>query len=294
MACYHQAYMASQKSDEPLISYPLRAAVGLSVIHLCALAVFLPGMFSWSGLLVAFVLYWVTGAFGITLSFHRLLTHRSMKIWKPLEYVFGLFGTLALQGGPVEWVAIHRAHHAHTDKPGDPHDVNKGLTWAHLVWLVRRNDAIPSVDEQRRLAADVAGEPYYAMLERMHVPLQIVLGVALFLMGGWSWVVLGIFVRLVATYHITWLVNSASHHSGYRTYRTTDKSTNNWVVGLLAWGEGWHNNHHAFPSSARHGLGRFEIDTTWWVIRGLELLRLAKDVKVPSSALRARYALVQD
>ncbi len=112
----------------------------------------------------------------------------------------------------------------------------------------------------------------------------------LFAGGGVSWVVWGIFVRLVLTYHATWLVNSASHMFGYRTYRTTDLSRNNWWVALLSWGEGWHNNHHAFQFSARHGLRWFEIDVIWWVIRILAFLRLAGEIKVPSVAMRRRLA----
>jgi stearoyl-CoA desaturase (delta-9 desaturase) len=110
----------------------------------------------------------------------------------------------------------------------------------------------------------------------------------LFALGGWPLVIWGIFVRVVVTYHVTWFVNSAAHHSGYRTFRTGDRSTNNWWVALLTWGEGWHNNHHAFPFSARHGLRRFEIDVTWYSIRLLAMLRLARNIKLPTAAMMAR------
>ena len=224
---------------------------GLAIVHLGALCAFIPGTFHWSALIVLVVLYYTTGAWGICLGYHRLLTHRSLKLWKPLEYATAILGTLALQGGPIDWIATHRAHHAHTDKEGDPHDIHRGLLWT------------------------------------------ILLGVALVAIGGWPWLIWGLFVRIVITYHITWLVNSAAHHSGYQTFRTGDKSTNNWVVAFLAWGEGWHNNHHAFPFSARHGLRWFEIDATWWTIKILAWMKLARDIKLPTPAMLQRMKLPQ-
>ncbi len=273
--------------------------VALALIHVAALAVFIPATFSWSGVAVCIGLYYLTGAFGITLNFHRVLTHRSLKLWKPLEYATAILGTLALQGGPIEWVSTHRKHHAHTDADGDPHDVHRGLGWAHVEWLYRRNDARLLPDEQLRLAADLASDPFYVWLEQNNRWLQVALCVALFaagsLFGGWlggiSWLVWGGFVRVVLTYHITWLVNSAAHHVGYRTFKTGDLSTNNWWVAFLAWGEGWHNNHHAFPFSARHGLRWFEIDMTWITIRVLAALKLARDIKLPTPAMVQRLRL---
>lgn len=261
--------------------------VGLLALHLGALAAFLPGTFAWSAVAIAVALHYVTGGIGVSLGFHRILTHRSLQCPRWLEYAFAICGTLALQGGPIDWVATHRAHHAHTDREGDPHNVHRGLGWAHIEWLYRNNDARPTEAEQRRLAPDLVGDPFYRFLERTYVPWQVALGLVLFAIGGWPWVIWGIFVRVVVTYHVTWLVNSAAHHSGYRTYRTGDRSTNNWVVALLSWGEGWHNNHHAFPYSARHGLRWFEVDTTWYSIRLLAMLRMARDIKLPTpSALR--------
>ncbi|GAC1429453.1 MAG: fatty acid desaturase [Candidatus Velthaea sp.] len=271
--------------------YALRTGIGLAAVHVGALAVLIPNTFSWSGVAVALVLYYLTGAFGITLGFHRLLTHRSLKVAKPVEYLCAILGTLALQGGPIEWIATHRAHHAHTDREGDPHDVNRGLRWAHMQWLYRHNDARLSKEEQLRLAPDLANDKFYLFLENTYLFWQIALGIVLFALGGWSWVIYGVFVRCVGTYHITWLVNSAAHNSGYQTFRTGDKSTNNWWVAILAWGEGWHNNHHAFPFSARHGLRWFEFDFTWITIKALVALKLARDIKLPTEAMIARLAL---
>ncbi|MDB5040055.1 MAG: Delta-9 acyl-phospholipid desaturase [Candidatus Eremiobacteraeota bacterium] len=264
---------------------------GLAIVHLGALCAFIPGTFHWSALIVMTVLYYVTGAWGITLGYHRLLTHRSLKLAKPIEYACAILGTLALQGGPIDWIATHRAHHAHTDKEGDPHDVNRGLLWSHFEWLYKPNDAMLSPEEQLRLAPDLANDKFYRFMEKTYLLWTVALAVALFAVGGLSWLVWGIFVRIVITYHITWLVNSAAHHSGYQSFRTGDKSTNNWFVAFLAWGEGWHNNHHAFPFSARHGLRWFEIDATWWTIKVLAWMKLARDIKLPTPAMIQRLQM---
>jgi stearoyl-CoA desaturase (delta-9 desaturase) len=265
-------------------------AIGLGIVHLGALGVLIPALFSWQALAVAIVL-WVATGFGITLGYHRLLTHRSLALWKPAEYAIAILGTLALQGGPIEWVATHRAHHAHSDHDGDPHDSHKGMPWAHVEWLFRSNkDRVPVADRPR-WAPDLVKDPFYHFLDRNHVLVQVVLGLVLLGLGGWSWVVWGVFARIVFTYHGTWLVNSASHAVGYRTYKTGDRSTNNWWVALISFGEGWHNNHHAFPFSARHGLRWFEFDMTFWVIRILKWVRIARDVRIPTREMMQRLRL---
>ena len=273
-----------------MVSRDRRAAnfFGLTFIHLGALAALLPFAFGWSALVATAVLYYLIGTLGVTLCYHRTLTHRSLTLFKPLEYVLATLGALALQGDPIRWVATHRKHHAHADRQGDPHGRDRGFRWAHVLWLYRDNDAIPSPEEVQRYAPDLYADPYYRALQRFHAPLQLILAAALFAAGGWPWVVWGIFVRLVVSYHATWLVNSAAHSFGYRTFRTGDLSTNCWWVALISMGEGWHNNHHAFPFSARHGLRWFEFDLTWWNVRLLALLRLARDVRVPSAALLRR------
>jgi stearoyl-CoA desaturase (delta-9 desaturase) len=255
----------------------LSTGIGLGIVHLGALCAFIPGTFNWGAVVVMLVLYYITGAWGITLGFHRTLTHRSLRVNKYLEPVIAIVGVLALQGGPIEWIATHRAHHAHTDTKGDPHDIHQGGWWSHMAWLYRHNDARLTKEQQTRLAPDLAGSKFYQFLEKTYVL--------------WSWLIWGIFVRCVVVYHITWLVNSAAHMSGYQSFRTGDKSMNNWWVAILAWGEGWHNNHHAFPSSARHGLRWFEIDLTWMTIKVLSWLRLARDIKLPTPAMIARLSL---
>jgi stearoyl-CoA desaturase (delta-9 desaturase) len=264
--------------------------VGLALIHIGALAAFVPALFRFSDLAVVAIVSYCTGALGVTLCYHRVLTHRSLRLRKPVEYCFALFGTLALQGDPIRWVAVHRKHHAHSDHDGDPHNIALGFKWAHVDWLYRHNVAYPTEDEIARYAPDLSADPFYRALAYAALPLQLALAVVLFLAGGWAWVVWGVFVRLVFSYHSTWLVNSAAHMLGYRTYRTTDRSTNCWWVALLSFGEGWHNNHHAFPFSARHGLSWFEIDMTWWHVKLLAFLRLADRVRLPSEVMRRRLA----
>jgi fatty-acid desaturase len=271
------------------INWPI--AGSMLFIHIGALAAFVPALFSWSAVVVMVVLIMLTSAFGVSLCFHRSLTHRGLRLVKPLEYVAALLGTLALQGGPITWVSTHRTHHAATDKSGDPHGADRGFFWSHMGWLIRKNDAVPTPAERRRLAPELVADPFYRFLNRNNVQLQIALGVVLFAMGGLSWVVWGIFVRLVVAYHSTWLVNSASHMFGYRTYKTDDMSRNNWWVALLSWGEGWHNNHHAFQFSARLGLRWFEFDIVWIMIRVLKVFGLVRAIKVPSLEMRSRLRL---
>ncbi len=257
------------------------AFIALAIIHIGALGVFVPAFFSWWAIGAAVFLYFVTGM-GVTLGYHRLLTHRSLTLPRPLEYLVALCGVLSLQGGPLDWVATHRAHHAHSDADGDPHDANRGMPWAHFEWLFRTNKDRVEVDEYPRWVPDLLKDPTYRAMDKYHLVISLMLGVVLFLIGGWSFVVWALFARLVFTYHCTWLVNSASHAVGYQTFRTGDRSTNNWWVALLSFGEGWHNNHHAFPFSARHGMRWFEIDITYYTIKVLRWLRIASNVKLPT------------
>lgn len=272
---------------------PTRARInriGLGAIHIGALAALIPGTFHVSAVIAAAAVMYLTGGLGITLCYHRTLTHRGLRLRIPLEYALAVLGTLALQGDPIRWVATHRKHHVHSDELGDPHGRDRGFRWAHIRWLYQRNDAMPTSEELQRYAPDLCAQPFYRALAYVHGPLQLLLAAGLFAAGGWSWVIWGVFVRLVVSYHATWLVNSAAHSLGYRTYRTHDLSTNCWWVALVSWGEGWHNNHHAFPYSARHGLRWFEFDLTWWSIKALAVLRLADRIKLPPARALRRYS----
>lgn len=249
-------------------------------LHLAACLAFFPQFFSWAAVGVFFFLYWLTASLGICLGFHRYLTHKSFELPKYVGYFFALCGTLACQNGPNKWVAQHRMHHAHSDTPMDPHSMQYGFLWAHFSWMIYKNH----YDDPQKIIAhskDLQSDPFYRFLDNNFLKLQGVLAVILYAMGGWSFVIWGVFVRLVVAYHSTWFVNSAAHTFGYRNVKLKDDlSTNCWWVGLLAWGEGWHNNHHAFPSSAKHGLRPWEIDCTWIAIWVLKTLGLAKNIKV--------------
>lgn len=264
----------------------------LVLIHVLAITAFWPVLFHWSAVAIMLGLAYVSGGIGIALGYHRTLTHRSVRLWKPLEYATAICGTLALQGSAIDWVATHRKHHAHTDKEGDPHDANVGFRWSHFLWMVMPNRSLLTADERKRYAADLISDPFYRVLHTYGVGLTLALGGLLFLAGGWSFVVWGIFVRLVVVYQFTWLVNSAAHTVGYRSFRTDDRSTNCWWVAILGWGEGWHNNHHAFPFSARHGLRWFEFDVTWLTVKLLGSVGLATRIRVPTSEMIGRLRLI--
>jgi len=252
-------------------------------IHLGVLAVFLPGTFSWEAVGITLFLHWFTGGLGITLGFHRLITHRSFQVPKWLEYFLAFCGTLTCQGGVIRWVGLHRIHHLQADTVKDPHDSHRGFWWSHIGWMLCEIEADNDIPKYTK---DIAGDPVYQFLQKYFLPIQIVLAIALFVAGGLPALVWGIFVRLVIVFHCTWLVNSATHVFGYRTYETSDNSTNCWWVALLTYGEGWHNNHHAFQHSARHGLKWWEIDLTWMTVALLQKLRLASQVKLANLAER--------
>lgn len=249
----------------------------MAFLHAGALLAFIPSNFSWSAVGLALFLHWVTGGLGITLGFHRLLTHRSFQTPQWLEYFFALCGTLACEGGVIDWVGLHRVHHLHSDSQPDPHDSNQGFWWSHMGWMLYQ---IPARADIPRYTKDIADDPVYQFLQAYFIPIQVALGLLLYFLGGWPFVVWGIFVRLVVVFHCTWFVNSATHKFGYQTYDAGDRSTNCWWVALLTYGEGWHNNHHAFQYSARHGLQWWEIDFTWMTIQLLQALGLATKVKL--------------
>ena len=256
--------------------------VGIAMIHVGAL--FAPWTFTWGGFWVFFWLQWITGLLGITLCFHRLLAHRSFHVPKWLEYALTFCGALALQGGPIKWVATHRVHHAFSDRPQDPHSPTRGFWWAHMLWLFAYDEVLDHPTKLYRYAPELARDPVHRFIEKTMSLWTVLLGVLLFAWGGWSFLVWGVFVRTAFVYHCTWLVNSAAHLWGYKTFDTNEGSTNNWWVALLSYGEGWHNNHHAYLHSAAHGLRWWEIDPTYLHIRLLSWLGLADGVRLPQGS----------
>lgn len=247
------------------------------LVHIAVLFAFLPSTFSWPAVGLALVLHWLTGGVGITLGWHRLVTHRSFQTPQWLEYILVFCGTLAMQGGPIWWVGLHRHHHLYSDQDADHHDACKGFWWSHMGWMMYD---VPAEQEIPRFTKDISGDRFYQFLDKYFVAIQGAFFVILYLWGGLPFLMWGGCVRLVAVYHTTWFVNSATHKFGYRTFESGDRSTNCWWVALLAYGEGWHNNHHAFQYSARHGLKWWEIDATWMMIRVLQFLGLATKIKL--------------
>jgi sn-1 stearoyl-lipid 9-desaturase len=235
--------------------------------------------FTWKALALAVVLWWIAGSLGIGMSYHRLLTHRGYKTPKWMEYFLTVCGTLALEGGPIAWVATHRVHHQNTDKEGDPHSPQDGGLWAHMGWIMTGQAMHNSVTQLLPYVPDLRKDKFHVWITKWHwVPITV-LGLSLFAIGGWPFLLWGVFVRTVFGLHSTWLVNSATHMWGSRRFLTDDTSKNSLWVALLTFGEGWHNNHHAVPQSARHGIVWYEIDLNWYGICALRALGLAWDVK---------------
>jgi stearoyl-CoA desaturase (delta-9 desaturase) len=243
--------------------------------------------FSWPALGVAVLTWWVAGGLGIGIGYHRLLTHRGFVVAKPVEYALTVCGALALQGGAIAWVATHRRHHAHAEREGDPHSPRHGFWWSHMGWIVNGISDHREVEAAGRYAPELAADRFHVWLSRWNFLPQLPLAAILYWAGGWPFVLWGICVRVVFSWHATCLVNSAAHVWGGRRFETRDDSRNNWWVALMSFGEGWHNNHHAFPAAARHGLAWYELDINWYAIWTLEKLGLAAGVrraKLPATA----------
>ena len=294
------------KLERPAETNPVRIAwghaVGITSIHLLACLAFLPYFFSWTGVVLMIAGHFVFGLLGITLCYHRILTHRGMVLPKPLEHFFAVLGICCMQESPARWVAIHRIHHKHSDDHPDPHSPLVNLLWGHVGWLYIEHREHSKYLNYENYARDILRDRFYARCERrgwwmwiyaIHAALFYLVGfVAGWAMGGnvaagvqfgASLLVWGVFVRTVVVWHLTWSVNSLAHIWGYRNYETRDDSRNNWLVGLMTHGEGWHNNHHADQRSARHGHRWYEFDCTWLVVLFLEKTGLAKNVVRPKS-----------
>jgi len=257
----------------------------IGALHVLALLAFVPGYFTWSALAVCLALHWLTGGVGITLTYHRLLTHRSFATRpKWLEYVLTIIGCCASEGGPIGWVADHRRHHKYSDQEDDVHSPNRGFGWAHMFWWMTPDiSSIHTPEYLERWAPDLNRDPVHRFLERWHFVFVLLSFAGLYALGGMPWLVWGGFLRSVLVLHTTWLVNSATHVWGYRSHETRDDSTNLWWVALLTYGEGWHNNHHAFQTSARHGLRWWELDMTYLAIRTLSFIGITYDLKLPKT-----------
>ncbi len=247
-----------------------------------AVALLAPWHFSWPALSITLFLHWLTGSLGICLGFHRLLTHRSLRVPKGWEYFFAVCGCLAIQGSPIFWVSGHRQHHLHTEhRDKDPYSAQRGFWWSHMQWVLYRRPEFFEYDSYAKLAPDLAKDPVYRWMDKYFYVLQIPVALILYAIGGWGFLVYGVCLRLVLLWHSTWFINSACHLWGNRTYDCEDDARNLWWAAILAYGEGWHNNHHAHPNAAPAGRKWWQIDMTWWVILLLRRLGLATHVVMP-------------
>jgi stearoyl-CoA desaturase (delta-9 desaturase) len=268
--------------------------------HFLALLACVPWLFSWSGLAWAVGGLYLFGTLGINIGYHRLLTHRGFACPRWLEHGLTILGVCCWQGSPMNWVAVHRMHHQLSDEPSDPHSPRAGFFWSHMGWFLLVDPKIYNLSTYDRYARDLFDDRFYKWLERPRVwrNIQLVQWVVFLCLGalvgglwagslagaarlGLSWLVWGVFVRTVGVWHITWSVNSATHLWGYRNFDTHDDSRNNWLVGVISNGEGWHNNHHAEPRCAAHGRRWWELDVSYWTIRVFALLGLAWGVVKP-------------
>ncbi len=279
-------------------------AIPLAAIHLLALLALIPWTFSWSGVVLALLGHLTFGMLGITVGYHRLLTHQGFSCPKWFEHTLAILGICTLQDSPARWVAVHRMHHKHSDEQPDPHSPLVNFFWGHVGWLLVINRDHDKTGSFERYARDLLRQPFYLRLERnglwlgiyfVHALLIVLAGFIVgFVTGGTlmaavqlavSWFVWGVVVRTVFVLNGTWAVNSIGHVWGYQNYNTGDNSRNNWFVALISHGEGWHNNHHADQRSARHGHRWWEYDMSWWVIVMLEKLGLVWDVVRPKQQL---------
>lgn len=267
-------------------------------VHLAALLVFLPWLFSWTGVVLAVGGCYVFGTLGINLGFHRLLSHRSYKCPLWVEHCLAVLGVCCLQKTPAQFVATHRAHHQHEDEEDDPHSPRPGLFWGHMGWLFVHKPEFENIDTLERLARDVLRDPFYFRMERNFrwLVIYILHAVSFFLAGfgiGWlltggtastglqfglSLLVWGVLLRTVLVWHITWSVNSIGHVWGYQNYKTRGNSRNSLIIGLISNGDGWHNNHHADQRAAAHGHKWWELDITYLTLLMMKLCGMAWDL----------------
>jgi fatty-acid desaturase len=287
--------------DRPPGTVPRRInwlyAITLTLVHLLSLLVFVPWFFSWTGVALFVAGHFVFGMLGITIGFHRLLTHRSFACPKWFEYSLAILGCCCAQESPVRWVAIHRMHHGQSDLPRDPHSPRAGFLWGYFGWLffINRDHWLP--ENYRRYARDLLKQPFYDRLERYLLALWVYFAHCLLFFGagfvvGWyaegnlfdgcqfglSLFIWGAVARSVLNLNVSWSVNAICHTWGYRNHDTPDNSRNNWLVGLVAHGDGFHNNHHARPKAAAHGRRRWELDLSYWTICLFERVGLASKV----------------
>ncbi|HYM34552.1 MAG TPA: acyl-CoA desaturase, partial [Steroidobacteraceae bacterium] len=250
-------------------------------MHLACFGIIWVGV-STTAVIVAVAMY-ALRMLAITGFYHRYFSHRTFRTSRSMQFVFAALGAMAVQRGPLWWAAHHRHHHAHSDEPIDAHSPNQhGFFWSHIGWFMNRRNFATRTE----LVKDLAQYPELRFLDRFDVLMPVVLAVVLFTIGGAQLLVWGFFVSTVVLYHATFTVNSLAHVFGRRRYATRDFSRNNWLLALVTFGEGWHNNHHHFPGSIRQGFYWWEIDLTYYVLRTLAALGLIWDLKTVPARIR--------
>ena len=270
-------------------SLTIRKIVMLVVVVLPFLATLFAMVLLWQRAvnwtdIVLLIAFNVIGGLGVTIGYHRMLTHRSFQPHPIVKFIFLAFGSMAVEGPALEWAATHIKHHAHSDREGDPHSPVEGFWHAHMGWMFKTTDADPNV-----YCRNLVRDSMVVFISSTFF-LWVILSLAIpFAIGGWTGLLWGGLVRIFFTHHITWSVNSVCHTFGKQEFETKDQSRNEWIVGLLAFGEGWHNNHHAFPRSAFHGLHWWQFDLSGYVIWTLERVGLVRDVYRVSPTMRNRY-----
>ncbi len=281
--------------------------IPVTLFHLLIPVALIPYFFSWWGLLWLPIGNYLFTSLGIGAGYHRLLTHRGFKCPKWFEYTLAILGVCSFQDSPGRWVLVHRMHHQHSDHRPDPHTPKVSAFWSHVGWLFIDNRDLSTAAAYDRYVRDLMQDRFYLWLQRNinWVWVYAAHGVLIYGLGllvGYLWtgtlagtiqiglqfLLWGVIMRTVFTWHVTWGINSITHMWGYRNYETRENSRNNWLFALLTNGEGWHNNHHADPRSARHGHRWWEIDVTWWTLRLLEKTGIVRDLVHPNHSALER------
>ncbi|MFL6622612.1 MAG: acyl-CoA desaturase [Sulfurifustaceae bacterium] len=268
---------------------PWYTAVPLVTAHVAVLGAFWTGV-GWRDVLCCFLLYTVR-MFGVTAGYHRYFSHRSYKANRLVAFMLGVLAETSAQKGILWWTMHHRAHHRHSDTSQDPHSPRRYGFWhAHIGWLyLAKNDTVSYAK-----VSDLAKYPELVWLDRVWILPPVLLAVGVWLVLGWSGLWMGFFLSTVLLWHATFCINSVAHLYGRRRYATHDSSRNNWILALVTLGEGWHNNHHRYMTSARQGLKWWEIDVTYYVLAVLAWMRIVRDLRPPSEPGRATMRAAVD
>jgi sn-1 stearoyl-lipid 9-desaturase len=248
----------------------------VAAFHLVAIGALFT--FSWQNVVASLICWWIAASWGVGIGYHRLLTHRGFTTSKWMTRFLATCGSLALQSGPISWVTTHRLHHAFTDTDRDPHSPMKGWWWAHIGWIFSGTAQNQPEAQRQRYSPDLMKDPYLRFLDKYYYVSILLLAGLLLAIGGWTMVLWAVVARVVVSWHFTWMVNSVTHIWGYRRFESRDDSRNNVLVAAVTFGEGWHNNHHAFPRSAKHGLTWKEFDINWYQLQIAERLGLINNV----------------